>query len=457
MSSAQIVSPSSSPSSTPLGPALPGSSINFSNLINYLGGQLSLSTDQVAHLHRFCQFIRDLRPCPYNPETLAARIYEIAFNLWAINTLDLKISTLTPPSSGQSMAPTAQAALLNDIALRLEDNFSLSQDQKKLVRRTTQRLIIQPSRLSYSGLATDGVRRVKQKYASQFANAFSTDSRTETTTAFFKRTASSVRNALRQDIRDSIGLGEEGTGPIHLSRFVVSVVLKYYGEPESSDKLNTKGYVMKLALMRRFALEHKELLQLDDDSNSDNDDTTRAGSKRKRGRGGRIPKGEDFWGRFDRFLHEKIQVFGKNILAEEWQRYFTETIAQDKERFPDKDDNDNTQDGIDLHPKLSFTAFGAPTASGAQAPVPSNSPDTRTPSTQLAPPSPSFSSAPGPSSLRTSSSSTFGSSSPFHTPSDDHFGSMYNGTSGESSTSSSLLFGSTYQQTSIQQGAHRPW
>lgn len=148
MSSAQIVSPSSSPSSTPLGPALPGSSINFSNLINYLGGQLSLSTDQVAHLHRFCQvmlsanpplssdirffvqFIRDLRPCPYNPETLAARIYEIAFNLWAINTLDLKISTLTPPSSGQSMAPTAQAALLNDIALRLEDNFSLSQDQK---------------------------------------------------------------------------------------------------------------------------------------------------------------------------------------------------------------------------------------------------------------------------------------------------------------------------------------
>ncbi|KAF8869342.1 hypothetical protein CPB84DRAFT_1755241 [Gymnopilus junonius] len=129
------------------------------------------------------------------------------------------------------------------------------------------------------------------------------------------------------------------------------------------------GIDWNLLEARRFSYENKDLLvaeEPEDDvslpevgvSPSDDSDVhesqqarTQAGSKHGRGqpgklktkkakttkttKAGRVPDGEDFWSRVDKWFEEEIEKRGKstNFAGPAWKGYVDETIHQDNEHF----------------------------------------------------------------------------------------------------------------------------
>ena len=55
----------------------------------------------------------------------------------------------------------------------------------------------------------------------------------------------------------------------------------------------------------------------EDDNGEDSDSPT--GSKRQRTQVGRIPKGEDFWGKVDSFFVEMVAKFGRDLVGTRWR------------------------------------------------------------------------------------------------------------------------------------------
>lgn len=59
----------------------------------------------------------------------------------------------------------------------------------------------------------------------------------------------------------------------------------------------------------------------------DDDDDDAQGPPRKRSRkskshgGGRIPAGEDFWGKVDEYFRNEIKERGKNLTGPKWKQY----------------------------------------------------------------------------------------------------------------------------------------
>ena len=72
-------------------------------------------------------------------------------------------------------------------------------------------------------------------------------------------------------------------------------------------------------LQHRFGLDNLDLIRKQSTANSDNSseapetDSTPTGTKRQRTQGGRIVKGEDFWGRVDTWFFELVTRFGRDL------------------------------------------------------------------------------------------------------------------------------------------------
>ncbi|EAU81288.1 hypothetical protein CC1G_07218 [Coprinopsis cinerea okayama7 len=331
----------------------PDRPFDVANVIDHLGAQYGLRPEQIAELHRLYQ------------ATLALRIYERVIDMWNGNRLEARISAMF---SNVPTAPTnGEQSIMNDLALRLENQYVLSDVQKSTSRRELQLLVMQPNRLCYTALATDGMRTLRME------NAFTTPARVDKTSSYVRKAASSVRNGYRQDIRDSIGLGPKGGRPVALVHTVTALVNKYIRKPMDLERLNSKGYIMKTAILRRFAWENKELLQVEEDEEAaanESEDNPSPPAKRKRtARGGRIPRGQDFWGRFDSYLLEKTKTLGKDISSVGWK---AETIESDLTRWPDEDDCEGEEEGVDLDPELSFTSLGSPASQATQPPTQSS-------------------------------------------------------------------------------------
>lgn len=72
---------------------------------------------------------------------------------------------------------------------------------------------------------------------------------------------------------------------------------------------------------RHFGLNNIELIKKVSapiGDNGEESDSTPPAPKRKRAQVGRIPKGEDFWGRVDTFFAEMVTKFGRNLTGTRW-------------------------------------------------------------------------------------------------------------------------------------------
>jgi hypothetical protein len=74
---------------------------------------------------------------------------------------------------------------------------------------------------------------------------------------------------------------------------------------------------------RHFALRNIELIKkpsaLSGDNDGDDSDTAQPGSKRPRTLVGRIAKGEDFWGRVDKWFVEMVAQYGRVLTGARWK------------------------------------------------------------------------------------------------------------------------------------------
>ncbi|KAF8180355.1 hypothetical protein BJ912DRAFT_929295 [Pholiota molesta] len=209
-------------------------------------------------------------------------------------------------SSGEELKP-----ILDELAIRLDDTFHLTSEQTKNIRQACQECIYKPMRVSYKSLHID-LDRVLRVRAKQYRldNVFGKPAREAKCASDGKRIASSVRNAFRQDIRNSvIGLNQTS-----LEKFTYDCI---------------QAYLARSAILHRFAFENRGTLGESSDSDNNIADTTDTTpdslGKRKRPPPppplprGRIPDGEDFWSRVDAWFKSEIKTRGKEFTSEPWK------------------------------------------------------------------------------------------------------------------------------------------
>ncbi|KAJ6537258.1 hypothetical protein DFH09DRAFT_1283641 [Mycena vulgaris] len=220
-------------------------------------------------------------------------------------------------------------AMMRDLKIHLDDSFALTSDQKRNIRGIAQDTIHEATRTAFFTMHVDVLSTLKataQKL--DLDNIFGVPVREKKLVSTLKRTCSSVRNAFRQDIRDSIEPGDFVT----LDKFTYAMASKY--------KLGGGVGELSELFTRRFAFDHPALLGIDEVVDEADDDTsegaTPSPAKRKRTaakKGGRIPKGQDFWSKTDAYLKEEVGKRGRNFTDPRWKVYIDQIIADDKSKF----------------------------------------------------------------------------------------------------------------------------
>ncbi|KAF8197054.1 hypothetical protein BJ912DRAFT_1080218 [Pholiota molesta] len=198
--------------------------------------------------------------------------------------------------------------ILDELTIRLDANFQLTSEQTITVRRICQEMIYQPRRVSFKNIhiEVDKVMR-KNAVAYRLDNIFAVPARESKWVSDLKKITSSVRNAFRQDLRDSV-IGPKQTS---LEKFTAESAEKYrHGTMATAS---TQGYLVHNVLLRRFCIDHQTVFGIDasedPDAPEDGSDDTEHPSKRKRvqKQKGRIPEGTDFWSKVDLWFKEGIE------------------------------------------------------------------------------------------------------------------------------------------------------
>lgn len=83
-------------------------------------------------------------------------------------------------------------------------------------------------------------------------------------------------------------------------------------------------YINILDPQRRFGLNNIDLIKkavapIPSGDNGEDSDSPPTGTKRQRTQVGRIPKGEDFWGKVDTYFAEMITKFGRDLAGPRWR------------------------------------------------------------------------------------------------------------------------------------------
>jgi len=235
-------------------------------------------------------------------------------------------------------------AMLSDINIRLQGNFSLTKEQLANIRKAANDMIYQPARTNFTSMHVDLDKYLRESQASLgLSNAFASPAREQVLASQLKKTCSSVRNAFRQDIRDSL----LGNNKQSLEAFTYHTANKYRRGQFTADL--DFGYTVHNVILRRFALDNIDLIKKakkeKDDDDDDDDETPETGSKRARTQGGgRIMKGQDFWARVDAFFVEMINARGRNLTATRWKDYVDDAIHRDNAMF--KGHSDDPASGI---------------------------------------------------------------------------------------------------------------
>ncbi|KAI0259048.1 hypothetical protein BC834DRAFT_908552 [Gloeopeniophorella convolvens] len=210
--------------------------------------------------------------------------------------------------------------------------------------------------------------REKQKELRLF-NIFGNLSRQRHLASNIRRTCSSLRNAYREMLRDSV----IGPNTMPLDDFVCNVANRFSSSGFGRLLLG-RPVIAHIAMLRRFALEHTQLLDRacepdeedDDDLQPTQADITRSANtatpdyadtedgsrppsamssatsrpkKRKRATpalsSASQPKGSDFWSMVEKWFVARMQPeqFGRSWSSPGWLKYIDETLERDYARF----------------------------------------------------------------------------------------------------------------------------
>ncbi|KAI0355310.1 hypothetical protein OH77DRAFT_1511597 [Trametes cingulata] len=295
--------------------------------VDALAKDFGLDRHYSVKLHAFVG-LGSSEPALSRPD-LATRTYTLAAIFALINTC--KRSQSASQDTGVDDLP----GLFNDLKIRLEDTFNLTKEQRENIRAITQDMIYQANRVTFKALADDVEKHLRGDQAMlRLTNIFGSPFREKILSTHLKRVASSVRNAFRQDIRDSIS----GDKKCSLKDFTFQSAVKYKrGGP--GDRLDV-GYTIH---NRRFALDNPELLNIDESEDGNDSSSTPpaadsttgpARKKRKTTAGGRVPRGEDFWSRVDRHLASYVISYGRNLASVQWKGFIDDIIRRDESNFP---------------------------------------------------------------------------------------------------------------------------
>ncbi|KAF8886592.1 hypothetical protein CPB84DRAFT_1850060 [Gymnopilus junonius] len=316
-----------------------------------LVAQLRLTPPQAKGLHDLSSIASTLGGGLRLPE-LATSLYLLASFAAMENRLTgLLNSVLQLVRSSDDDEIGDLRGLFRELVIRLEDTFHLTKEQSANVQRVTQDLIIRPTRTGFKDIHLDVLNQVcTNPVTYSLDNVIGRPAREALLNAAAKRIGSSVRNSFCQELRDSI-LGSE---TVSLTKFTTDMIMKYRLGNLSAQV--EQSYVILFAILMSEGLSDLLVAEEPEDdvslpevgvSPSDDSDVhksqqarTQAGSKRgpkttKTTKAGRVPDGEDFWSRVDKWFEEEIEKRGKstNFAGPAWKGYVDETIHQDNEHF----------------------------------------------------------------------------------------------------------------------------
>jgi hypothetical protein len=82
----------------------------------------------------------------------------------------------------------------------------------------------------------------------------------------------------------------------------------------------TQCLLTPLISQRRFGLDHPDIIGMPSTSGDDDgEDSDSPPTKRARTQGGRIAKGEDFWGKVDTYFAAMVHKHGRVLTGPQWQ------------------------------------------------------------------------------------------------------------------------------------------
>ncbi|KAJ7711757.1 hypothetical protein B0H16DRAFT_1815801 [Mycena metata] len=273
---------------------------------------------------------------------LATRLYHLAVFLNHANAM----KQAAPQGNIDSLTH-----LLEDLRVRLDDGYTFTREQMRNIRTQAQDTIYEATRTSFMTMHTDVMNKLKDARVTLKLNSvFGNPSREKALMSVVKKTCSSVRNSLRQDLRNGIC----GDSPSMLAEFTYASATKFKrGGPGLGLDI---GFTIHVALLRRFARENPSTIgveEVEDDDTTEDIGSSPAPPTKKRKiaatshGGGRIPKGKDFWSQVDKFFTQKIVEFGsKNLQGAGWKEYTSETIQMDEHLFPSHDETEEPMSDV---------------------------------------------------------------------------------------------------------------
>ncbi|KAJ7331054.1 hypothetical protein DFH08DRAFT_966797 [Mycena albidolilacea] len=228
-------------------------------------------------------------------------------------------------------------AIWRDLQIRLEETFCFTRQQKANIRGIVQEVIYDGNRTKFLTMHIDVLAVLEKRQAVlSLENIFGVPGRERSLSQITKRQCSSVRNAWRADLINSI----DPKTFVTLADFVYASALKYKGG--TVEEL-PQIYTVHAVLLRRFVFENPTLKAApaeeeapDSDIEYDEAEETRPRKKPKKTpakKAGKIAKGENFWGRVDEWFKNEVAERGSSLTGPKWKSYVDQLILDDQSKF----------------------------------------------------------------------------------------------------------------------------
>ncbi|KAJ4477732.1 hypothetical protein C8J55DRAFT_489732 [Lentinula edodes] len=243
----------------------------------------------------------------------------------SVETEPLKLHLLTHAAicrlenKSNANSDTASVKEVVDSAMKqLSKHIEIPSTSKEIIRTLGRDECANPARSSYGDVGKAVWARCKAEADVHDFSVFLSKTTHETA---FKKVAEATGKKMLQQFRDdilaTIVVDESGRKePLNLEK-ATHILCKKYVKGGGGGTLHQ----FRFAMIRRFMRE------------SECEEEGPVLKRRKIGNGGRQTQDEAFWGRFDKYLKEKIDEFGMNMKDDKWKEYLTETVQADWQRF----------------------------------------------------------------------------------------------------------------------------
>ncbi|KAJ7483663.1 hypothetical protein FB451DRAFT_1555558 [Mycena latifolia] len=299
--------PGSSPPHTPPTPSAP---ILSPVLVDKIARDFQLEPKQHQNLRLFVQF-GSLGPGLSVPD-LATRLFMLA-------------SQYGEAAEKRRLEKAEEALdwkrIWKDLKIRLDETFCFTREQKKNIRGVVQEMIYEGNRTKFLTMHVDVLAELeKRKTKLSLENIYGVPGREKNLSQITKRQCSSVRNAWRADIISSI----DPKNFVALQDFVYASATKY--KPGGPGENLPQIYTVHAVLLRRFVFDHPSLKAAPVEEE-------KKPKKTPVKRGGKVAKGENFWGQIDEWFKREVAVRGLSLTGAQWKTYVDQLIFDDTSRF----------------------------------------------------------------------------------------------------------------------------